>query len=107
MGVHRLSPSLFGATRSGLLAVLYGDVERSFYVRQLARTLGGGHGAVQRELKRLLEMGLIVKRNQGNQVLYQANAKSPIFSEMKSLIAKTVGVHDAICSALAPNAMFR
>jgi predicted nucleotidyltransferase len=46
-------------------------------------------------------MGLIVRTVQGNQVLYQANSQSPIFSEIKSLITKTVGIHDVIRSALA------
>jgi uncharacterized protein len=45
-------------------------------------------------------MGLIVRRAQGNQVLYQANSQSPIFSEIRSLITKTVGTHDVIRSAL-------
>jgi hypothetical protein len=47
-------------------------------------------------------MGLIVCRCQGNQVLFQANERSPIFPEIKSLIIKTVGIHDVICSSLAP-----
>ena len=33
--------------------------------------------------------------------MYQANSQSPVFSEMRGLIAKTVGVIDAIRSALA------
>jgi len=82
--------------------MIYGHADQSFYLRQLVRAVGGGHGAVQRELKHLTEMGLIVRRSQGNQVLYQANSRSPIFSEVKSLIAKTVGIHDVIRSALAP-----
>jgi uncharacterized protein len=67
----------------------------------LSELLALDTGAVQRELKHLTEMGLVVRRVQGNQVLYQANAQGPIFSEIKSLITKTVGVHDAIRSALA------
>jgi predicted nucleotidyltransferase len=93
--------NLFGQTRSALLAMLYGHADQSFYLRQLARAVGAGHGAVQRELKHLTDMGLLVRSTQGNQVLYQANSQSPIFSEIKSLIAKTVGIHDAIRSALA------
>ena len=93
--------SLFGHTRSALLAMLYGHADQSFYVRQLVRAVGAGHGALQRELKNLTEMGLVLRRTQGNQVLYQANSQSPIFSEIKSLITKTVGVHDVIRSALA------
>jgi predicted nucleotidyltransferase len=93
-------PSLFGHTRSALLAMLYGHADQSFYLRQLVRTVGAGHGAIQRELKHLTDMGLIVRKVQGNQVLYQANSQSPIFSEIKSLITKTVGIHDAVRSAL-------
>ena len=93
--------SLFGQTRSALLALLYGHADQSFYVRQLVRAIGAGHGALQRELKYLTEMGLVLRRTQGNQVLYQANSQSPIFSEIKGLITKTVGIHDVIRSALA------
>ncbi len=92
---------LFGGTRSALLALLFGHTDESFYVRQMARAIGGGHGALQRELKHLTEMGLLVRTTRGNQVLYQANPRSPIYSEVRSLIAKTVGVHDSIRSALA------
>lgn len=93
--------SLFGHTRSALLALIYGHADQSFYLRQLVRMVGAGHGALQRELKHLTDMGLIVRTTQGNQVLYRANSESPIFSEIKSLIAKTVGIHDVIRSALA------
>ena len=93
--------SLFGRTRSSLLAMLYGHTNESFYLRQLARATGSGHGAVQRELAQLTEMGLVVRTTQGNQVLYRANAQSPLFADLKRLIAKTVGVHDTLRSALA------
>lgn len=33
--------------------------------------------------------------------MYQANSQSPVFSEMRGLIAKTVGVSNSIRSALA------
>ena len=93
--------SLFGHTRSALLAMLHGHADQSFYLRQLVRAVGAGHGALQRELKHLTDMGLIVRTVQGNQVLYRANSQSPIFSEIKSLISKTVGIRDVIRSALA------
>ena len=47
-------------------------------------------------------MGLVVRRVQGNQVLYQANAHGAIFPELKSLIAKTVGLRGTLAAALAP-----
>ena len=80
--------------------MLFSHAEQSFYLRQLVRAVGTGHGALQRELKQLTDMDLIVRRAQGNQVRYQANSHSPIFSEIKSLITKTVGIHEVIRSAL-------
>jgi len=91
---------LFGRTRSALLATLYGHEGESFHLRQLVRAAGTGNGAVQRELRLLTHLGLLVRRVQGNQVRYQVNPQSPTFSEMKSLITKTVGVHEVIRSAL-------
>jgi predicted nucleotidyltransferase len=46
-------------------------------------------------------MGLLMRKSQGNQVLYRANRQSPIFPEMKSLIAKTAGLHNTLRTALA------
>jgi predicted nucleotidyltransferase len=91
---------LFGRTRSALLGRLYSRAEESFYLRQLAREIGGGHGALQRELQHLTDMGLVVRSAQGNQVLYRANSRGPIFSELKSLIAKTVGIREVLASGL-------
>jgi uncharacterized protein len=102
IAVRSSPPTLFGQTRGALLALLYTHVDQSFYVRQLVREIGAGHGALQRELKHLTDLGLLAQRRQGNQVLYQANSESPIFPEVRSLIAKTAGMHDPIRSALAP-----
>lgn len=97
-----VNSGLFGLTRTAVLAVLYGHTDESFYLRQLARMIGGGHGALQRELQYLTDLGLVLRRAQGNQVLYTANSQSPIFSEIKGLVAKTSGIHDVIRSSLAP-----
>jgi uncharacterized protein len=101
MSTHAPDHALFGRTRSALLALLFGHTDESFYLRQLIRAVGTGTGALQREIKQLTDMGLIVRRAQGNQILYRANKQSPIFPEIKRLIAKTVGAHDAIRAALA------
>jgi uncharacterized protein len=96
-----LSTTLFSKTRRVVLALLYGHSDESFYLRQIVREAGTGLGAVQRELKQLTDAGLIQRSLQGNQVYYTANKNSPIFKEMKSLIAKTVGVAETLQGALA------
>ena len=60
-----------------------------------------GQGAVQRELARLAEAGLLVRTRVGSQVHFQANAASPVFGELKTLMVKTAGVGDVLREALA------
>lgn len=44
-----------------------------------------GSGAVQRELQRLAESGLVTVTYIGNQKHYQANRASPIFEELRNI----------------------
>jgi DNA-binding transcriptional ArsR family regulator len=100
--VSVLSRTLFGRTRGAVLAVLYGHVGDSFHLRQLSRLTKITLGAVQRELRQLVDAGLVTRRASGNQVLYSANEANPVFTEMKSLVTKTVGIHDVLLDALHP-----
>ncbi len=84
------------------MALLYGRPDEEFYINQLMKATGSGSGAIQRELKRMTEAGLIIREKKGNQVYYQANSKSPIFNELKSVVRKTFGVADVIREALVP-----
>ena len=97
-----LSDTRFGRTRGAVLAVLYGHVGETYYLRQLARMTGIALGPVQRELRQLVDAGLVTKRTQGTQTLFAANEASPVFAEMRSIVAKTVGMHDVLLASLRP-----
>ena len=97
-----LGEVLFGQTRGAILALLYSRPDESVYVRQLARQLSTSVGAVQRELANLSRVGLISRSRLGSQVFYQANRDSPVFAEMRELLAKTVGIFHALRAALEP-----
>jgi predicted nucleotidyltransferase len=97
---YSLADVLFGQIRGGVLALLYGQADKSFYVRQIARQVNASVGAVQRELEKLAKVGLIVRTSVGNQVFYQVNQHNPVFSEMRALVSKTVGVFNILHSAL-------
>ena len=97
-----MSDVLFGQIRGQVLALLYGRADKSFYVRQIARQVNASVGAVQRELEKLAKVGLLVRTSVGNQVFYQVNQQNPVFSEMRALVAKTVGVFNILNRALEP-----
>ncbi|HEU4926845.1 MAG TPA: hypothetical protein VFT24_07340 [Vicinamibacterales bacterium] len=65
----------------------------------MIRDAGTGSGAAQRELARLEHGGLIAARRIGNQKHYQANAESPLFSELRSIVLKTVGLAEPLRDA--------
>ena len=97
-----LADALFSKTRQQVLACLFGHPDRSFYTSEIIALVGSGSGATQRELSRLVQSGLATVSRIGNQTHYQANAESPIFEELCSIVEKTVGLMDPIQSALVP-----
>ena len=97
-----LADALFTTTQQQVLALLYGQPSRSFFVSELIDLTGSGSGAVQRELKRLSSSGLVNVTRIGKQKHYQANVKGPVFQELRSLVVKTVAMVEPIRQALAP-----
>jgi predicted nucleotidyltransferase len=97
-----LSSALFGKVRRVVLALFFSRPDESFYLRQIARMTGVGQGAVQRELKRLTEAGIITRTGQGRRVDYRVNRNCPLFDELQSLVTKTAGLADVLRKALAP-----
>lgn len=99
-----IGTTLFGSVRGRVLGLLYRSPERDYYVREIVRALDAGHGAVQRELKRLEACGLVTATPRGRQVFYQANREAPVFPELRALLVKTTGIADVLREALAPDA---
>ena len=100
--VTGLGDALFSGTRQRVLSLLLGDPARSYYARELIRLAGAGAGAVQRELGRLTQSGLVTVRSIGNQKHYQANQASPVFAELCALARKTFALADPLREALIP-----
>ncbi|MDP2257262.1 MAG: transcriptional regulator [Polaromonas sp.] len=97
-----LADALFPKVRQRVLAVLYGNPDRSFYANEVIALAQSGTGAVQRELAALSEAGLLVVNKQSNQKHYQANAAAPVYEELRGLVFKTMGLADVLRAALAP-----
>jgi predicted nucleotidyltransferase len=104
MNENLLCSGLFGKTRQAVLALLYGRADSSFYTKQILDAVKIGRGTVQRELKNLTDTGIIIREVQGRQVYYRANARCPIFGELKNIVRKTFGMADVIRESLSPNA---
>ena len=97
-----IADALFTNTQQRLLALLFGQPERSFYASELIALAKCGSGTVQRELARLAASGLVTLQKIGNQRHYQANPQSPVFAELCSIALKTVALAEPLRAVLAP-----
>lgn len=99
---YAIADALFTSTQQKVLAILFGQPDRSFFATELISLAGAGSGAVQRELARLSESGLLTVRKIGNQKHFQANHDSPIFNEVRQIVSKTFGLSTPLKDALQP-----
>jgi predicted nucleotidyltransferase len=97
-----ISNALFSKVQQRVLALIFGQPDRSFYTSEIMRSVQSGTGAVERELSRLQRSGLVSVERIGNQKHYRANQQSPIFAELQSLVIKTVALTEPLRKSLEP-----
>lgn len=95
-----LLDALFSRTQQRTLGFLFGQSGRSFYGNELIALTGSGSGAIQRELRRLAESGLVTVTASGGRTYYRANQQAPLFAELRSIMLKTIGLADPMRASL-------
>lgn len=100
---QRIIDALFPATRQAILATVLLEPERSWYLSDLASHLGRrSPSSLQRELESLVAAEILLRREEGNRVYFQANRDCPIYPELVGLLSKTAGLAEVIRSSLLP-----
>ncbi len=97
-----LLDALLPKTRQGILAAVLLRPEKAWYVSELARRMKVPPSSLQRELHDLAKAGILKTHCQGRMVYYQADARSPLFPELRGLLLKTAGLVDVLADALKP-----
>lgn len=97
-----LADLLFGAYRRDALTLLLLHPDDALHVREIARVTGKAPGTMLRELDRLADAGILLRRHVGNQVQYQANGRCPIYEDLRNILKKTTGVADVLRASLGP-----
>ncbi len=95
-----LADALFSGTRQKVLGLLFMRPDQDFSIAELIERANAGSGAVQREVSRFVDSGLVTVDIRGRQKRYRANQHAPIFPELCSLVAKTLGPAQVIKNAL-------
>jgi predicted nucleotidyltransferase len=95
-----LDAVLLGKTRSAVLREMFLNPDRRLSFNELVRRVKSGDGAIARELRTLIDAGLVAEQREGNQRFLTARRDSPVFDELKSFISKTSGMPFIVREAL-------
>lgn len=91
-----MTTSIFNLYRSKLreclLAYFFSNPGANHHLREIASLIGADPGNLSKELKRLCSEGLFCSETRGRQKYFSMNTKSPIYPELNSIVAKTIGV---------------
>lgn len=94
--------TLFPTLRGDVLAAALNRPSKWWYLSELAQFLNTSPSSLQRELKTLVDGGILVRRREGTRTYFKAETRSPLFPELRGLVEKTVGVLPTLQDVLAP-----
>jgi len=102
MRKSRALATLFPTVRGDLLAATLNQPDKWWYLSELAQFLRTTPSSLQRELKALVDGGILQQRREGTRTYFKAETRSPLFPDLRGLIEKTVGVLPTLQEVLAP-----
>jgi predicted nucleotidyltransferase len=94
--------ALFPTIRGKVLTATLTQPEKWWYLSELAQFLGTSPSSLQRELKALVDGGILETRREGTRAYFKADKRSPVFPELRRLIDKTAGIVPTLQAILRP-----
>lgn len=91
---------LSSKVRAEIFRILFGIETKELHLREIERKTGFAIGSVRQETSKLVKIGLINKRQDGNRTYFTANRNHPIFNEIHNIVLKTSGLADVLKNAL-------
>src|SRR5258706_14210433 len=98
----RALATLFPTMRGDVLAATLNQPDKWWYLSELAQFLKTTPSSLQRELKALVDGGILQRRREGTRTYFKAETRSPLFPDLRGLVEKTVGVLPTLQEVLAP-----
>jgi len=83
-------------TRIKLLVRFFFNPRTRSYLRELSKEFNVSTNSVREELNQLTKTKLLTSQKSGRQVFYTANPKHPLFSDLKSMVGKVMGIDQVI-----------
>ncbi len=98
--MNLLTEILSSRVRAEIFRLLFGFDPAELHLREMVRASECSVGAVQTEMKKLSRLDLVLPRRDGNRLYYRANPDHPLYTEIRAMVLKTVGLVDILREAL-------
>lgn len=93
---------LFPTARGEVLAATLMQPDKWWYLSELAQFIETTPSSLQRELRALVDGGILEQRREGTRIYFKAETRSPLFPELRGLLDKTAGLLPTLRQALKP-----
>ena len=94
--------ALFPTVRGRVLGATLTQPDKWWYLSELAQFLHTTPSSLQRELKALVDSGILQQRREGTRTYVKAETRSPVFPELRGLLEKTAGLLPTLQQSLQP-----
>ena len=98
--MNTLEKILTSKARAAIFTILFGIDHRELHLREIQRRSGLAIETIRKETHNLEDLGLIVKRRDGNRTYFTANVKHPLYHEIHQIVIKTSGLSMVLQKAL-------
>lgn len=96
-----LQQLLGSQARAEILKNLFTSERKNVHLRELARLSNLSAPVLQRELRQMSKLGLVISQKDGNRVNFSANVESPIYNLLCELVLKTEGAVEILRAEFA------
>ena len=74
--------------------------EEEYYLRELAFLIGEDPANLSKLMKSCLVLGIFYAKSKGKEKYFRLNNKHPLYNEIKSFVAKTMGIQVRLADSL-------
>jgi predicted nucleotidyltransferase len=99
--MNLLAEILSSKVRAEIFRIFWSMSAAECHLREIERRAGCSIGSIQQEVKRLEQLGLLIRRKDGNRSYFKANRDHPIYPEIHRMVLKTSGMIDVLHAALS------
>ena len=88
-------------TRIKMLLKFFTNSHATAYLRGMADEFGESTNSIRHELNNLSSAGYLISSEDGRTILYRANTNHPLYTELKNLVHKYLGIDKIIENILS------